>query len=282
MIRHGLVLLLVVSACGTDDSGPPAIAKVSGKLGTIAVNNTSIFAIDTTDDSIIELGLDGTMIGKLPTTMKVTGLAAAGDVVGWVEVEGSHSIIQRRKAGTYDTLGTLVFTPSIVATIEGVFYSDTGIIALWGDNGAERLATPAAGATLLGVDSSYAYTLEGTSVQRYDRRMDMKEEVVATAMGATVKDGYLAYKTGEGVRIHDLFTKFDALFGMPPAGYECSLLIAGRAVMCGQYRCLENVTEKLVDKPVLSATSVGRNLYWTQASGTGTEIFTTDAEAKIE
>lgn len=279
---RGVLLVMLVSACGTEDSGPPAIAKVPGKLGTIAVNNTSIFAIDTTDDTVVELGLDGSMIGKLPSQMKVTDLAAAGDIVAWVEVEGSHQIVQRRKAGVVETLATLTFAPRIVATTEGIFYSDTGIIALWGDAGAERLATPAAGATLLGVDASFVYTLEGTSVQRYDRRMDMKEEVVATAMGATVKDGYLAYRTGEGVRIHDLFTKFDALFGMPPAGYTCNLLIAGRAVMCGQYRCLENVTEELIGEPVTGYTSVGKNLYWAQAAGTSTELFTTDAEAKIE
>jgi hypothetical protein len=277
-----LLLVLAVSACSDEDSGPPPIAKVPGKLGTIAVNNTSIFAIDTTDDSIIELGLDGTMIGKLPTVMKVTDLAAAGDIVGWVEVEGSHQIVQRRKAGVVETLATLTFAPKIVATTEGIFYSDTGIIARWGDTGAERLATPAAGATLLGVDASFVYTLEGASVQRYDRRMDMKEEVVATTMGATVKDGYLAYRTADGVRIHDLFTKFDALFGMPPAGYECNLLIAGRAVMCGQWRCLENVTEELIDDPVTGYTSVGKTLYWAQAAGTSSEIFTTDAEQKLK
>jgi hypothetical protein len=119
-------------------------------------------------------------------------------------------------------------------------------------------------------------------VQRYDRRMDMKEEVVATAQGATVKDGYLAYRTADGVRIHDLFTKFDALFGMPPAGYECKLLIAGRAVMCGKWRCLESVTEELLEDPVSGYTSVGRDLYWGKTEGTKTEIFKTDAEQKLE
>ncbi len=283
MTTRWLVLVLAVSACGESDSGPPPLTKVPNKLGQIAVNDTSIFAIDTADDSIIELGLDGSMIGKLPTVMKVTEIAAAGDVMGWVEIEGSHSIVQRRKAGVVETLATLTFTPHIVATTEGLFYSDTGIIAKWGDVGAERLATPAAGATLIGVDSSYVYTLEAAmSVQRYDRHMDLKEEVVATTMGATVKDGYLAYRTADGVRIHDLFTKFDALFGMPPAGYTCNLLIAGRAVMCGEWRCLESVTEQLIADPVTSYTSVGKNLYWTKVSGANTEIFTTDAEQKLE
>jgi hypothetical protein len=276
------LLVLAVSACGDGDSGPPPIATVTAKLGAIAVNNTSIFAIDTTDDTIIELGLDGTMIGKLPTVMKVTEIAAAGDIMGWVEVEGSHQIVQRRKAGVVETLATLTFTPHIVATTEGIFYGDTGIIAKWGDVGAERLATPAAGSTLLGVDTSFVYTLEGASVQRYDRHMDMKEEVVATTQGATVKDGYLAYRTADGVRIHDLFTKFDALFGMPPAGYECNLLIAGRAVMCGKWRCLESVTEELLDDPVSAYTSVGRDIYWAKASGTKSDIFKTDAEEKLK
>ncbi len=282
MTRHGLLVVLALSACGDGDSGPPPLATVTGKLGTIAVNNTSIFAIDTTDDTIIELGLDGSMIGKLPTVMKVTDLAAAGDIVGWVEVEGSHQIVQRRKAGVVETLPTLTFTPHIVATTEGLFYIDTGIIALWGDAGAERLATPAPGAKLLGVDTSFVYTLEGASVQRYDRRMDMKEEVVASTMGATVKDGYLAYRTAEGVRIHDLFTKFDAVFGMPPAGYECNLLIAGRAVMCGKWRCLESVTEELLEDPVAGYTSVGRDIYWMRAAGASSDIFKTDAEQKLK
>lgn len=281
-MRRGLLVLLAVSACGDGDSGPPPLATVTAKLGTIAVNTTSIFAIDTTDDTLIELGLDGSMIGKLPTVMKVTEIAAAGDIMGWVEVEGSHQIVQRRKAGVVETLGTLTFTPHIVATTEGIFYSDTGIIAKWGDAGAERLATPAAGSTLLGVDASFVYTLEGSSVQRYDRHVAMKEEVVATAQDATVKDGYLAYRTADGVRIHDLFTKFDALFGMPPAGYECKLLIAGHAVMCGKWRCLESVTEELLDDPVTSYTSVGRDIYWMSTQGTKSEIFKTDAEQKLE
>ena len=46
------------------------------------------------------------------------------------------------------------------------------------------LASPAGASTLIGVDTSYAYTLEaGMSVQRYDRRMDMKEMVVASTLG---------------------------------------------------------------------------------------------------
>ncbi len=279
--HHGLLLLLAFTACTDEDSGPPPIAKVPGKLGKLAVNATSIFAIDTADNTVVELGLDGSMIGKLPSVGPVSDLAAAGDLVGWVETEGTRKNVKRRKAGTVETLST--FSPHVVATTEGLFYSDLGLIASWNDATPTRIATPSGEVTLLGVDASYAYTLEaGMSVQRYDRRMDMKEEIVASTLGAAVRDGYLSYRTADGVRIHDLFTKFDALFGMPPAGYTCELLIAGHAVMCGKYRCLEGQTEELLEDPVGGYTSVGRDLYWVKVSGDTSEIFKTDSEQKLD
>ena len=69
MTTRWFVAVLAVSACGGGDSGPPPIAKVPGKLGQIAVNNTSIFAINTADDTIIELGrLSKIVLGQFDVT----------------------------------------------------------------------------------------------------------------------------------------------------------------------------------------------------------------------
>lgn len=274
-------LLVLAVGCSGGDDGTPPLAKVSGKLGKLAVGSTSILALDTGDHTIVELGLDGSMIGKLPTVGAVTELSAAGDLVAWVEAEGNNGKLKRRKAGVVEALGTLTFAPKPIVTSEGIVYSDTGIIGLWADAVPTRLATPAAGATLLGADAAYAYTLEGQTVQRYDRRTDMKEMVVMGASAATVGGGNLAYRTGEGVRIHDLSTVFDHLFGAPPAGYACELLIAGRAVMCGKYRCLEEVTEELLEDPVGGYAAAGRDLYWVKVNGANSELFKVDSEQML-
>ena len=275
-------LLVLAAGCSGGDDGPAPLAKVPGKLGTIAVGSASIFAIDTADGTIVELGLDGSLIGKVPTVGVVTELSASGAVVAWVEKEGNNGKLKRRKAGTVEALGTLTFAPKPMVTSEGVVYSDTGIIGLWADAVPSRIATPAAGAKLIGVDASYAYTLEGQTVQKYDRRMDMKEMVVASASAATVTAGLLAYRRGDDVRIHDPFTKFDHSFGMVPASYPCELLIAGRAVMCGKYRNLEEVTEELLEDPVGGYAAVGRDLYWVRVDGASSELFKVDSELVLE
>ena len=119
-------------------------------------------------------------------------------------------------------------------------------------------------------------------MQMYDRRMDTKEMVVASASAATVSAGQLAYRTGEGVRIHDVFTKFDHAYGMPPAGYTCELLIAGRTVMCGKYRCLDEVTDELLEDPVAGYAAAGTDIYWAKVSGSSTELFKVNAEQVTE
>jgi hypothetical protein len=283
MTRALVIAALVCAAGCSDDAGTPPIGKVPGKLGKLAVGTSSLFAIDTTDSSLVEIGLDGALIGKLPTVGPVSEVSASGDLVAWVEAEGSNGKIKRRKAGMVETLATLTFKPHVIATDEGVAYSDTGIIGLWAGATPDRIATPTGAVTIIGIDSSYAYALDANNaVQRYDRRMDMAEMVVAGAMGATVKAGMLAYRTADGVRIHDLFTKFDAVFGMPPSGYACELLLAGRAVMCGKYRCLEAVTEELLDDPVAGYAANGRDLYWTRTSGSNTELYQIDSEIKLD
>jgi hypothetical protein len=275
-------LLVVAAGCSGGDDGPAPLAKVPGKLGKLAVGSASIFAIDTTDSTIVELGLDGSMIGKLQTVGAVTELSAAGDLVAWVEKEGNNGKLKRRKAGAIEALGTLTFAPKPMVTSEGVVYSDTGIIGLWADATPSRIATPAAGATLIGVDASYAYTLEGQTVQKYDRRMAMKEMVVASASAATVNGGTLAYRTGNDVRINDPLTKFDHSFGMVPASYPCELLIAGRAVMCGKYRSLDEVTAELLEDPVGGYAAAGRDLYWVRVEGATTALFKVDSELVLE
>ena len=275
-------LLVLAVGCSGGDDGPAPLAKVPSKLGKLAVGGASIFAIDTTDNTIVELGLDGSMIGKLPTVGAVTELSAAGDLVAWVEKEGNNGKLKRRKAGAVEALGTLTFTPQPMATSEGVVYSDTGIIGLWADATPSRIATPAAGAKLIGVDAAYAYTLEGQTVQKYDRRMGTKEMVVGSASGATVVAGMLAYRTGDDVRIHDPLTKFDHSFGTVPAAYPCELLVAGRAVMCGKYRALDEVTEELLEDPVAGYAAAGRDLYWAKIDGTSTELFKVDSEMVLE
>lgn len=275
-------LLVLAAGCSGGGDGPQPLAKVPGKLGVLAVGSASIFAIDTTDSTLVELGLDGSLIGKLPTVGAVTALSAAGDLVAWVEKEGNNGKLKRRKAGTVEALGTLTFAPRPMVTTEGVVDSDTGIIGLWAEATPARIATPAAGATLIGVDASFAYTLEGQTVQKYDRRMDMKEMVVGSASAATVTAGLLAYRTGDDVRIHDPFTKFDHSFGAVPASYPCELLIAGRAVMCGKYRCLEEVTEELLEDPVGGYAAAGRDLYWVKVDGASSELFKVDSELVLE
>jgi hypothetical protein len=276
-----VVLLVALSACAADDAGPPPLAVVQGKLGRIAVNTTSMFAIDMTDNSLVELGLDGSMIGKLPTAGAVSDVSAAGDLVAWVEAEGTNKHVKRRKAGVVETLPT--FAPRIVTTVDGLFYSDAGLIASWNDAVPTRIATPAAGAALIGIDATYAYTVEaGTSVARYDLRMGTSEVVLPTSMSATVSAGILAYRTADGVRVHDLFTKFDAVIGTPPADYTCDLLIAGNAVLCGKYRELNGASDELLSDPVTGYTAVGRDVYWVTQRSAKSEIRMIDAETKLK
>src|SRR6185436_11993108 len=92
-------VVVVAAACGTSSSSslPPPIAEVPTTLSRLAINDTSIFSIDVDAGTVIELGRDGAAVGTLPTVGEVTGLVAAGDLVAWVEVEGSGTVIKRRR-----------------------------------------------------------------------------------------------------------------------------------------------------------------------------------------
>jgi hypothetical protein len=284
MLVRGTWIAIALAACGSDDDGPPPLAEVPGTLQQLAVNDSSIFAIDTTDGSLVEIGVDGSLIGKIMTRDKVSEVVAFGDWVAWVEAEGNGKIIRRRRAGKFESMRP--FTPHIAASAEGLFYSDLDLIASWPWDGVpERVATPASGATLIGIDPSYAYTREmDKSLARYMRMTDMKELVIADATGTSLKDGQLAYRGPDGVHLRDLFTGFDRVIGTPPADYTCELLIAGTAVMCGKYRLMNGMTDEILTDPVGGYASRGKDVYWvTTKSGSPpvSQIRLADAEAPL-
>ena len=261
MMTRGFLIALLVTACGSDPAEPPALVKVPGKLTKLAVNDTNIFAINGSDNTLIEISLDGTLFTPLPTNGAVSEVVAAGDWVAWLEAEGTGKVIRRRRAGVIESLRT--FESHIVATPEGVYYSDLGIIGSWIGATPERIATPASGATLIAVDASFAYTVEASSsVSRYTRGADMSEMLLPSSMGATVGGGQLAYRTADGIRLRDLFTSFDRVVGAPPAAYTCDLLIAGSVVMCGKFRAEDGTLDALLRDPVGGYAANGKDLYW--------------------
>lgn len=286
MLVRGTWIAIALAACGTEEvPGPPPLAEVPGTLAHLAVNDTSLFAIDTRDSSLVELGLDGTLIGKLDTRDAVTEVVAHGDWVAWVEVEGSGKIIRRRRNGMFSSMRP--FTPHIAASAEGLFYSDLALIAVWPWEGVpERIATPADGAAIIAVDPSYAYTRETSgALVRYMRGLDASETMLSDSVGASVKDAQLAYRTPDGVRLRDLFTGVDRVVGVPPADYACDLLIAGRAVMCGKYRAMDGLADELLTDPVAGYASRGKDVYWVTPKAGGepiSQIRLIDAEAPLE
>jgi hypothetical protein len=278
----GLAIATLVAACG-DEPLPAPIAQVDGVLGKMAVNDTSIFAIVTGDGTLLELGLDGTPIGPLPTIGEVIDVAAAGDLVAWVEVEGTGTVVKRRIG---DAIGNMIesqrtFAAHVIATDEGLFYSDLGLVASWMPGAVpERIATPGAEPRLLDVDATFAYTIEAdTSVVKYQRTSDTSEVLLDAATDATVKNGELAYRTDEGVRKKDLFMGFDRVVGAVPAGYACELLIAGSAVLCGKFRANEGTLDELLRDPVTGYAAVGSEVYWGRTEGAVTALRVVDAEA---
>jgi hypothetical protein len=277
-----LVLVFLAACGGGGDDGDPPLAEVQTKLEKLAVNDTSIFAVDTKDGKIIELGLaDGAMIGKLPSTGAVSELAAQGNWVAWIEAEGTGKLIVRRRAdGTVESNRASTNDPKILATSEGLFYSDGSLVAIWleGTN-PDRVATTGTSAKVIGVDTSFVYTTEqDTSVVKYPRAGDMSDVVMPTSKDATVKDGQIAHRVPEGIRERDLTTGFDRIVGAPPADYACTLLIAGRAVMCGKYRAIDGMITELLSDPVGGYAAVGKNVVWIKTDGSTSTIFRVDAE----
>lgn len=278
-----LAWLGVLAACGGGgDGGEPPLAEIDAELGALAVNDGSFFAIDATDSSVIEIALaDGALIGKLPTAGAVSALVARGGWVAWIEAEGTGKVIKRRRAdGTVESNRATTPAPEILAADEGLFYSDGALVALWaeGEN-PERVAITGAGAKVIGADLAYVYSAEmDTSVVKYPRAGDAPEVVVPMSKDATVKDGQLAHRTSEGIRELDLTTGFDRVVGAPPADYPCTLLIAGRAVMCGKYRAMDGMITELLDDDVAGYAAVGRNVVWVKTDGKKSAIYRVDAE----
>jgi hypothetical protein len=283
MTRIAGFLICALVACSEEDTGPPPLAEVEGHLQSITVNDTSIFALDGNDSTVVELTIDGMLVGKLPNNNIAVEVVAQGDWVAWVEKEGTGYIVRRRKAGMVESLR--LFAPRIVASQEGLFYSDLGIIASWIGPTPERIATPEMGATVIAVDAGFAYTREqSTAIMKYPRSGDPAEMLLPSSMGASVSTGQLAYVTAEGLRLRDLFTMFDRVVGTPPATVTCEPLIAGRAVVCGKYRGMEGVTEEILKDPVTAYTAVGKNVYWISRGDkdTKSKIFVTDAEIVLK
>jgi hypothetical protein len=281
-----LAFVLVLGACGgEEESADPPLAEVAAPLEKLAVNDMSIFAIDTTDKKILELDLaTGMMVGKLPSNGAVSELVAHGAWVAWIEAEGNGKLVQRRKAnGTVESFRATTTSPKIVATAEGLFFSDGTLVAVWmeGTNPDRIATTGSASSKVIGVDSSYVYATESdTSVVKYNRQdMAMMEVVLPMSKDAVVKDGQIAHRTAEGVRMRDLLTGFDRVVGAPPADYPCELLIAGRAVICGKYRAWNGVANEFLDDKVSGYASVGSNVVWVKSDDGKSTIYRVNAES---
>ncbi|HLL21597.1 MAG TPA: hypothetical protein VK427_05670 [Kofleriaceae bacterium] len=277
-----LAWLAALAACGGGDDGDPPLAEVNAQLSQLAVNDASLFAIDAKDSSVLELALaDGKVVGKLPSTGAVSALVAHGSWVAWIETEGTGKVIRRRKTdGMLESLRAQTPSPKILASAEGLFYSDGQVVAVWPEsvNPVGVALTPSA-ANVIGADLSYVYTVEAdTSVVRYPRQGDTSEIVLPMSKDATVKDGQIAHRTSEGIRERDLVTGFDRVVGSPPADYPCQLLIAGRAVMCGKYRAMDGFVTELIDEDVTGYASVGKTVVWVKSDGKKSSIYRIDAE----
>ena len=273
--------ILVVAACGGGDSGEPPLAEIDGALQKLAVNDTAAFAIKA-DNSIVEIALaDGAVLGTLPANGAISDLAAHGAWVAWIEVEGSGKVIKRRKSdGTIETHRTTTMAPKILATAEGLFYSDGQLVAIWKEGAnPDRVALTGGTSTVIGVDASFVYTAEAdTSVVKYSRTADMMEVLLPMSKDAIVRDGQIAHRTGEGIRMRDLLTGFDRIVGAPPADYACELLIAGRAVICGKYRAMDGMLTELLDDDVSGYAAMGRTVVWVKTDGKKSSLYRVDAE----
>lgn len=278
-----MISLAVLGACGGDSGVPlePPLVEIPGTVDRIAINDTSVFVREVTTNALIELGHDGSMIGTLTTAGDVRELAAAGDLVAWVEVEGTGTVIKRRRgAGAIESQRT--FDAHIVANLDGLFYSDLGLIASWGDGNPERIATPPstpASPRLLDVDGLFAYAVDDTTaVTQYHRDSDETTVTLETSEEVAIKDGRLAYRTSEGIRVRDLDSLSDGVAGFVPASYECELVLVGQVVMCGKFRVHAGNAEELLVDPI--STYVGRSpdVYWVTTEADVSVLRVTDVE----
>ncbi len=278
-----MIALAVLGACGGDDGAPlpPPLVELPGTVDQIAINDSSLFVRDATANALIELAHDGSMIGTLPVVGEVREIAAAGEIVAWVEVEGTGTVIKRRRgAGGIESQRT--FDAHIVVNLGGVFYSDLGLIASWGDGNPERIATPPstpASPRLLDVDASFAYAVDATTaVTRYQRDSDTTIVTLETSDAVAIRDGRLAYRTTEGIRVRDLESLADGVAGFVAGGYECELLLVGAVVMCGKFRVHGGNAEELLVDPVGAYVGLSPNVYWVTAEADVSTIRVTDVE----
>lgn len=275
-----MIPLAVLAGCGGSEPTselPPAIAEVVGAVDRVAINDSSLFVHESDANTLVELGLDGTVIGELPVAGEVLELAAAGDIVAWVEVEGTGTVIKRRRGGgSIESQRT--FDGHVVVNADGVFFSDLGLIAAWGDGNPERIATPVASPKLLDVDAINAYAIDNTSVVQFERGSDTPLTMLEMAESPTMRDGRLAYRTTEGIRVRDLATNVDGVSGFVPGSYTCELLLVEQVVMCGKFRVVAGNAEEVLVDPIAGYAAAGPNVYWVTTEGDVSSIRVTDVE----
>ncbi len=279
-----MISLAVLGACGGNGGVAlePPLIELPGTVDRIAINDTSIFVREATANALIELDHDGSMIGTIPTIGDVRELAAAGDLVAWVEVEGTGTVIKRRRGAAGAIESQRTFDAHIVANLSGLFYSDLGLIAAWGDGNPERIATPAstpASPRLLDVDGVFAYAVDDTTaVTQYQRDSDVTTVTLETSQAVSIKDGRLAYRTTEGIRVRDLETQSDGVAGFVPGSYECELLLVGQVVMCGKFRVHAGNAEEVLVDPIAASVGLSPNVYWVTAEADVSALRVTDVE----
>jgi hypothetical protein len=280
-----MISLAVLGACGGDSDGvalDPPLVELPGTVDRLAINDSSLFVREVGANALIEFALDGTMIGTLPTAGDVRELAAAGDLVAWVEVEGTGTVVKRRRgAGAVESQRT--FDAHVIVNREGLFYSDLGLIAAWADGNPERIATPVstpASPRLLDVDSMFAYAVDDTTaITQYTRDSDTTTVTLETSDAPVIRDGRLAYRTTEGVRVRDLTTAVDGVAGFVPGSYECELLLVGPVVvMCGKFRVFAGNADELLADPIGGYAAASPDVYWVTTEADVSTIRVTDVE----
>ncbi len=275
--------IALVAACGGSEDRtelPPPIAEIPGAVDRVAVNDTSLFLHESDANTLVELGLDGSEIGELPVAGEVLELAAAGDTVAWVEVEGAGTVIKRRRGG-----GAIeshrALEGHVIVNDSGVYFSDLGLIAAWGDGNPERIATPDASSSpqLLDVDGGHAYAVGAGSVIQIELGTDMPLTMIEMADAPTMRGGRIAYRTSEGIRVRDLASNVDGVSGFVPGSYSCELLLVDTVVMCGKFRVFGGNAEELLVDPVAGYAARGADVYWVTIEGDVSRLRVIDALA---
>ena len=162
-----------------------------------------------------------------------------------------------------------------------MYFSDLGLIAQWGDGNPERIATPDASSSpqLLDVDGMNAYAVGAGSVIQIELGSDMPLTTIEMADVPTMRDGRIAYRTSEGIRVRDLASNVDGVSGFVPGSYTCELLLVDTVVMCGKFRVFGGNAEELLVDPVAGYAARGPDVYWVTIEGDVSRLRVIDALA---